>query len=237
MLTNVTMKSEEDRELYGVTIRQNTKDSFLSLTDLQEAYTHARVLNGWVEKRIDHILAREENAERVYYLLSEQKIINVCFRTFMEEVRVKGIVKVLKGFGVYKTTGRGENKTVYCNPYIWVLLAMELNPQIYAKVVMWLTDRLIMKRIEAGDLCKVLNAQLSKLPNPDYARIAIEINQAILNDHFPGIRNTVGADALTRITRLEECVAFALENGFINTEDEAVALIRKNKNSSITSVN
>ena len=46
MKTNVTMQSEKDRELFGVIIRQNTKDSMLSLTDLQEAYTRARILNG-----------------------------------------------------------------------------------------------------------------------------------------------------------------------------------------------
>ena len=34
MKTNVTMQSEKDRELFGVIIRQNTKDSMLSLTDL-----------------------------------------------------------------------------------------------------------------------------------------------------------------------------------------------------------
>lgn len=96
MKTNVTMKSTDDRNLFGVVIRQDTKNAFLSLTDLQEAYTHARVLNGWVEKRVDHILSREENSERIYYLLYEQKIINVCFRTFIEEIKNKGIVKVLK---------------------------------------------------------------------------------------------------------------------------------------------
>lgn len=50
MKTNVTMQSEKDRELFGVIIRQNTKDSMLSLTDLQEAYTRARILNGWSNK-------------------------------------------------------------------------------------------------------------------------------------------------------------------------------------------
>ena len=46
MKTNIVMKSEKDRELFGVVIKQETKTGFMSLTDLQEAYTHGRVLNG-----------------------------------------------------------------------------------------------------------------------------------------------------------------------------------------------
>ena len=45
MKTNVTMISEKDRNLFGVTIRQETQNGFLCLTDLQEAYVHTRVEN------------------------------------------------------------------------------------------------------------------------------------------------------------------------------------------------
>ena len=109
------MRSEKDRELYGVVIRQETKTGFMSLTDLQEAYVHARVANGWYDKRIDHILKQDENSERIYYLLKEQKVINVPINTFMESVKKNGIVRVLKEYGAYKTTGRGDNKHVACS--------------------------------------------------------------------------------------------------------------------------
>lgn len=36
----------KDRELFGVIIKQDTKTSFMSLTDLQEAYTKKRVEMG-----------------------------------------------------------------------------------------------------------------------------------------------------------------------------------------------
>ena len=111
MKTNVTMQSEKDRELFGVIIRQNTKDSMLSLTDLQEAYTRARILNGWSNKaHITDIINQKENAERIYYVLFEQRFINTDFSDFMEKVDSVGMVKVLKELGVYRTTGRGENK-------------------------------------------------------------------------------------------------------------------------------
>ena len=169
MKTNITMKSEKDRELFGVVIKQETKTGFMSLTDLQEAYTHARVLNGWRDKRIDHIIKQVENSERIYYLLKEQGFVNVSIDTFTEMVEKDGMIKVLKKAGVYKTTGRAENKTTMCNSYIWVLIAMELNPQLYAKVVTWLTDKLILNRIEAGNMCKTLNSALYKIKNTDFS--------------------------------------------------------------------
>lgn len=48
-MTNIIMKSK-DRILFDVVIRQDTKDSFLSLSDLNDAYIRAREINGWSEK-------------------------------------------------------------------------------------------------------------------------------------------------------------------------------------------
>ena len=64
MKTNVVMISK-DRDLFGVTIKQDTKTSFMSLTDLQEAYTRKRIQEGWNDKRIENILSNKESAERI----------------------------------------------------------------------------------------------------------------------------------------------------------------------------
>jgi len=226
MKTNIIMKSEKDRELFGVVIKQETKTGFMSLTDLQEAYTHARVLNGWRDKRIDHIIKQVENSERIYYLLKEQGLVNVSIDTFTEMVEKDGMIKVLKKTGVYKTTGRGENKTVMCNPYIWVLVAMELNPQLYAKVVTWLTDKLILNRIEAGNMCKALNSALYKTKNTDFSKIAIELNKKVFGKHEAGIRNTRSKEELEKLYRLEDRLAFAIERGYIKSTDEIIKAIR-----------
>ena len=132
MKTNVVLQSS-DRELFGVTIRQNTKEEFLSVTDLQNAYEKARFIHGWSEKRINDMLGWVETRNRIYYLLLERGIIKTSLNDFIKETDSKGVTKVLKELGLYKTTGKGENKTVMCDPYIWILLAMELNPMIYAK--------------------------------------------------------------------------------------------------------
>ena len=226
MKTNITMQSTKDRELFGVVIKQETQTGFMSLTDLQEAYTHARVLNGWRDYRIAHVFDSVQNHERIYYILKETGFINTGFTAFMEQVELVGITKVLKDCGAYKTTGRGDNKRVMCDPYIWVLVAMELNPQLYAKVVTWLTDKLILNRIEAGNMCKSLNSALYKAGNTDFSKIAIELNKHIFGRHEIGIRNTGSKEELEKLYRLEDRIAFAIDRGYIKTTDEIIKAIR-----------
>lgn len=229
MKTNVVMQSEKSRELFGVIIRQNTKDSMLSLSDLQEAYTHARVLNGWSERgKIQDILAQKENAERIFYVLKEQKIINSEISEFMKMIDEKGIIKVLKEFGVYKTTGARATKTTYCNPYIWVLVAMELNPMLYAKVITWLTDKLIINRIEACDLNNNLRRVIcAKVDNPDYAGINRALNVKIFGHHQTGMRNLASEADLQRLNKLQENIAFCIERGFLKSSDDIIREISK----------
>ena len=228
MKTNIIMKSEKDRELFGVVIKQETKNGCMSLTDLQEAYTHARVLNGWTDKQVSKILNYEQNIERIYYLLKEQGLVKSSIELFMKDVHGSSLLTVLKSCNAYKTTGRGENKTVMCNPYIWVLVAMELNPQLYAKVVTWLTDKLILNRIEAGNFYKTLSSSLTKIQNPDYKNIAISLNIAIFGKHETGIRNTGSKEQLAELTRLEDRISFAIERGYIKNNAEIIKAIRGN---------
>lgn len=228
MKTNVTMVSEVDRELFGIVIRQDTKDSMLSLTDLQEAYTRGRIQNGWRTKgEVQHIINQKENAERIYYVLFEQKFINTDFSDFMQKVEEIGMVKVLKECGVYRTTGRGENKQSVCNPYIWVLVAMELNPMLYAKVVSWLTDRLILNRIEAGNFYKSLSSALYKIPEPNYPEIAKALNTKVFGKHETGIRNKGSQKQLSELARVEDNIAYCINHGFYKTNEDVLKAINE----------
>jgi len=239
MKTNIVMKSAADRNLFGCIIRQETKTGFFNLSDLQEAYLRARIKNGWVDKRIDHILSRIENTERIYYVLKEQDVINVCFRTFMEDVENNGITKVLKKYNVYKTTGARQTKTIWTHDSIFVLLALELSPLFYAKTVIWLRDDLIKNRIEAGNYCKALNKSISKF-NPDgnqYIALSKALNYIVFGKHEAGIRNTGTKDQLKELVSLEEKMAFAIDMGYINSFDELLNELRKIWNVKYTKVN
>jgi hypothetical protein len=227
MKTNVILKSK-DRDLFGITIRQNTKEQFLSVSDLQKAYEIARWQYGWSDRRVNDILQYEPVQLRVYYLLLESGIIKTTQPAFMEMCKNEGITKVLKGLGVYKTTGRGAEKTVSANPYIWMLLAMELNPMIYAKVVIWLSDSLIFDRIEAGNEYKPMNEAIKKVvQNPDYRKFAKAINEKVFGNHLTGMRNLASANELKKISKIEQFITQGISIGMIKNEEQVIYSIKK----------
>lgn len=229
MKSNVVLKST-DREIFGITIQQQTKGQFISITDLQKAYEKARWVHGWTDRRINDIMQYAPVQERIYHLLKERQMIETGVPAFTEMCKNEGIVKVLKGLGVWKTTGKGENRSVYCDPYIWVLLAMELNPMIYAKVVIWLTDSLIFDRIEAGSEYRPMNAAIKKICNePDYIKYAKMINEKVFGFHKSGMRNLASASELRKIADIEKFITQGVEMGMITKEsgiEKAISLYK-----------
>lgn len=226
MKSNVVLKSK-DRVLFGVTIRQDTKNGFLSITDLQEAYFRARIEKGWSDRRIERILATNDAAERIFYILEKQGIIKTQFCAFMEEVKNSSLVKVMKKYGAYKTSGARSNKNTSCNPYIWVLLAMELNPELYATVVIWLGDNLITNRIEAGDKYNELCRAASRFKDVDYTKIGRALNYVIFNQHEKMLRNTATQKELKEIDDIQKSLAFAINMGYIKSFDNLISEMRK----------
>jgi hypothetical protein len=225
MKSNIVLSSS-DRELFGVTIRQNTKEQFLSVTDLQKAYEKARWQYCWSQQNISMMLNYEKTQERIYYLLLENNSIKVSLLSFMEMVKKEGMTKVLKGLGIYKTTGRGSEKQVMCDPYIWTLLAMELNPMIYAKVVVWLTDSLIFQRIEAGTEYMPMNSAIKSIvAEPNYPKYARAINEKVFGQHQTGMRNLASAKELRKISDIEKFIIQSIEIGFLRSESDVINAI------------
>lgn len=226
MKTNVTLQST-DREIFGTKVRQETKNGFMSVTDLQQAYEAARWQHGWSDRRINDILQYQPMQLKVYYILEERGLIKTGVPAFTELIENQGIVDVLKNLGVWRTTGRGENRNVMCDPYIWTLLAMELNPMLYAKVIIWLTDTLIFDRMDAGSKFLPMNSAISRnIESPDYPKYAREINIRVFGEHITGMRNLASAKELRLISEIENTVTKALEHRWVNTEEEILNLIR-----------
>ena len=225
MKTNVILKSS-DRDLFDIVIRQDTKNQFLSITDLQKAYDKARVENEWGERAISDVLFSSDTKKRIYYLLKERGIINTSILRFMEMAKEKGIVDLLKRLDQWKTTGRAQNKQAMCDPYIWVLIAMEMNPMLYAKVVIWLTDSLIFNRIKAGDEYLPMNRAISNVvEEPQYAKYAMIMNKKVFGKHETGIRNTASSEDLDKISQIEKYVSKLIESKLITTEDQIIEQI------------
>jgi hypothetical protein len=227
MKTNLILSSP-DRVLFGVTIKQQSQTSFLNLSDLQDAYDSVRVQNGWTSKRIDHVTQTEDFKERSFYILEKQGLINTSFKGFIEKCQKDGIVAVLKEAGAWQTTGARHTRTTWANPYIWIMVAMEMNPKIYAEAVMWLTDSLILNRIEAGNFYKDFTYQLKeKFINPNYAKIATEINKVVFGKHELGIRQMANQKDLKRLADFETLLANLLKDDFIKSENELMNYVNR----------
>lgn len=216
----------KDRLLYGVVIRQDIKTSFMSLTGLQEAYTRKRVEMGWNDKRIENILSNKESAERIFYILKKQKYIkSETLKEFMDIVENNSLIKVMKWYNAYKTTGRGANRNVMCDPYIWVLVAIELNPMLYAEVTGWLNDKLILDRIEIGDKYNTLSRYVSKFEDVDYIEMADKLNWIVFNKHKYVLDNRATQEQLKELEKLQSNLAFCIEMGTISSFSDLINMM------------
>lgn len=227
MKNNVVLKST-DRNLFGITIEQNTKDYFLSVSSLQKAYDVARWQYGWSDRKVADIMQTKEFKERVFYILESKGFIKTNILVFMDMIEKEGIAKVLKGLGVYKTTGARQTKQTYCDPYIWILLALELNPMIYANVVIWLTDTLVFDRIEAGSEYMPMNSKIKEIiPNPNYQTYAKLINKKVFGKHVAGMRNLASANELRQIADVEKQIITAIDMKWIKNEKGLIEFLNK----------
>lgn len=227
MKTNIILNSP-DRFLLGYNIKQETKTGFLSLSDLQEAYTRARIRNGWSNKgEIQHLLSQKENAERIFYILKKREFINCEFSQFIEIIDRQGMIKTLKQFEVYKTSGARKNKSTWCHIDIFVLTAIELNPSLYAEVISWISDTLIINRIEAGNFYKALSKAVSRIENIDYSKLAKALNYKVFGRHETGIRNIATKEQLKKLYELENKIAFICDMGYVNSFSQIIEAITR----------
>lgn len=124
MKTNQVMESI-DRELYGVIVRQRTKDDYFSLKDV------IAVGNKWrFENSLEPI-----KAERYFALESTKEFI--------------AALKDTKDCEPYiRARGRGES---WIHPHIMIDILLWVNPHFKIQVYDWIVDLLMKTRRDSGD--------------------------------------------------------------------------------------
>jgi len=124
MKTEVTMK----RQLFGHDISQKSKSEFFSATDLVKAGNKWRILNGLEPFSMSEWL-RQKGTKEFISKLEDQ-------------------------FGNVKISGKGRGKHTWVHPYLFIDMALAINPELKIQVYSWLFDKLIEYRNHSGDSYK-----------------------------------------------------------------------------------
>lgn len=225
------------KRIENIDIRKH--DNLLSLNDLITANNAYCLSKCQKPKRLDDFFSDKDNYEYASEILSMSKDIseNRLF-TFKGAYVSDGLKQALKSIGQYKVTGRGANKTTFCNPYIFVAVAQWLNPKFRAQVTMWVTDSLILNRIEAGtqfnELCTVIkNKIIPQLPEGSngrkfiFSNFAKLINKKVFGKHETNLRQIATKDQLLQLARLEGKLSALIDFGSIVSYQEAKDYIKK----------
>ena len=124
MKTEVIMK----REIFGEIISQKSKSEFFSATDLDRAGNKWRVDNG------------------MPFFKKEEWYRTKSTKEFIKELENK--------FGVVKIPAKGRNSHTWIHPYLFIDMALAINPELKIHVYEWLFDKLIEYRNDSGDSYK-----------------------------------------------------------------------------------
>jgi hypothetical protein len=150
MITEVEMK----RELFGRDIKQRSKSEFLSATDLVKAGNIWRVTNGLELFRLTSWLARKSTKE------------------FISEIEGE------YGKAIIRAKGKGHD--TWLHPFLFIDLALAINPKLKVEVYKWLYDALLKHRNSSGDSYKKMNGALfinSKNKSHYYRDISVYANK------------------------------------------------------------
>jgi len=130
MITEVEMK----RELFGREIKQKSKSEFLSGTDLVKAGNIWRITNDMDMFSLVTWLARKSTKEF--------------------------IIEIEKEYGKAIIRAKGKGQNTWLHPFLFIDLALAINPKLKVEVYKWMYDALLKHRNSSGDSYKRMSGAL-----------------------------------------------------------------------------
>ena len=243
-----------ERPFNGVIIKQRIDNEHLCVTDLFRHYNAIRDMKGWPEKHLQNFWRNKETVLFMEELIKDlsvnssdsikgrihtfmEKADFTSFSGFRENMNDKGTLKVVKALKLYSTKGRGDNRETYCHPYLFVKIAMWLNPQFEAKVIRWISDNLITSRISAGEgykeMCAAIQGNLIKdeMSPMDrvktYQSFARLLNVKVFGESKGDLRQLASQDQLDRLNILEKTMGALISVGVVTDLQSAIEMIGK----------
>ncbi len=198
------------RSMGGFDVAQRTKDGFFNATTLIKQWNSVR-----------------GNPKRDLSRFWESAKVKDFMEALAEEVNLDTPEMLY----VKSRASRGKNAGTWVHPYLFIKLAMWINPVFEVQVVKFVYDQLIELRHKAGDNYRSLGASAAIYPNVNYPFLAKALNYNVFNKHFRDIRQTATPDQLDEMQKLEEQLAFAIDMGYIKTFDQLINDLRRQYNS------
>lgn len=152
MKTEVLM----ERDLMGMVIHQKSKSEYLSLTDLVKAGNNWRVTNG-------------------LSIFNEKKwLLTAKTKEFIAELESQTGERV-------KISARGRGQHTWVHPYLFIDLALAINPKLKVEVYKWLYDSLLKYRNVSGDSYRRMSGTIvNRIDNKSqYVKKQIEVAKKI----------------------------------------------------------
>lgn len=153
MKTEVIMK----RVFFDGHISQQSKSSFFSATDLIKAGNRWRVLN--------HLPL-------------------FSFRNWLLTKQTKEFIETLElQFGKIKINSKGKNLHTWVHPYLFIDIALAIDPKLKIEVYGWLYDHLLQYRNDSGDsYVKMSGALYVNCKNKSTFKRSIEITARLIKN-------------------------------------------------------
>jgi hypothetical protein len=179
MKTEVVM----ERELFGYPIRQKSKSEMFSATDLVRAGNSWRIKNG---------------------------ISPFDMGSWFQQKNVSEFIKELENqYGVVKISARGRGHHTWVHPFLFIDMALAINPKLKIEVYSWLYDHLLRYRNKSGDSYKKMSGAVyiaitnkSEFPKK-IQQIAKEIQIAVDSSDW----QTCDEEKLKKRDRIHENIA------------------------------
>lgn len=196
-----------------------------------EILSKKRERSGLEPKRLNEIMNRPDFRETVRSLvnkLNEKGIRRIDLNKINE-----GSLSMysLSRMGLASKRGKDKNQEWYIDPYIFINIAIEMDPEIRADIIIWFTDGLIKVRNEAGEayinMCRQIATIISsKSDFQEYIkRVAKGINYIVFNYHEEGYRNKATSEQLDEIVLLENIISSNIEDGYIKDFSDLIKFL------------
>lgn len=214
------MKTEQvlTRKMGEFDVLQRISDSKFNATALLDQWNKSIPKDS--KKRIDKFLGLSQVKE---FMSELEQQIKVDKNTPFDYQLVITTRKKLKNHN-------GSVKNIHwMHPYLFIKLAMWLNPRFEVTVIKFVYDQLVDHRHDAGDNYKEFSAALSKF-NPttkDRSSVAKALNYVVFNKHDKELRNTANNKQMEDLKDLEKRYAYLINEEYIKSPKELISKLRK----------